>query len=422
MKIITAIIAVILLSASIVNVYAISKPDLVAKSFEASLLKGIGSGSSMLCILNITATVKNEGNLTSTLTPIIIRDLTTGSVIYDTNVGQLDPSTEKNITDVVSIQGAGIHKLIFEVNPAVDPNTDFRLVDEFNTNNNSIEKDVICQSFILVPDLTITDLAISVISEPEGDKLQIDYSVKNIGNLTSDGGYVGIRIKTSDGDYVTIHYKKIGREIIPTTLIPLTLEPLQPNEEKVFTAVLDITGDIHGNFGIPLQIGNNYEVFAIIYNVASEINTSNNVMKKEFTYTTSPRAGLFITPLGLGHLGNPISIQLCAEEPLNVLSSVIISPSGKTYYNLEQFSLNVDECYVLYGQDFKDHSNTYFRPSIVEEGGLYTIIIDTDKGPIYGEFIKSFFVLPESFIGVVGIIGVAISVFTIYGWKKRGIN
>lgn len=98
MKTITVIIVVSILlisSTSVVNVYAISKPDLVASSFEASITSSVISSGSIICNVNINAVVRNDGNLTSTITPVIIRDLTTNTIIYNKSVGQLDPGEEK---------------------------------------------------------------------------------------------------------------------------------------------------------------------------------------------------------------------------------------------------------------------------------------------------------------------------------------
>lgn len=405
-----AIISIVLIATlNIANASAISKPDLVASLFDASITNTTIKSGSLICNVNIDVIVRNEGNLTSTLTPVIIRDLTTDTVIFNNNVGQLDPNAEKSITFTnVKLQGAGVHKLVLEINPVVNATTNFRLIDEFDTSNNSIEEDVLCQ--ILAPDLTITALKVSIITEPEGDKLQVDYSVKNIGNFTSNGGAVSLFIK----------------DIVGPNIGSSAIGPLLPNEEKEFTVIRDITGEItvfqkegsnitRGKNGIPLQIGKEHEIIATVVGVSpSEINTSNNAMKREFTYTTLPRAGLFITPLA-SHSG-PISIQLCAEEPLRILSAAIIAPIGNTYYNLEQAVLDIGECHVLYSQDFKDLNDNEMHPGY----GLYTIIVDTDKGPIYGEYVgESFFTLPESFIGAVGITGAIIGVFIAYNIRKR---
>lgn len=404
-----AIMSIVLIATlNIANASAISKPDLVASSFDVSITNSSKSGSLVICNAKVNATVKNEGNLTSTLTLVIIRDLTTNTVIYTKDVGQLDPNTEKSISFNVGLKGEGVHKLIFEVNPVVNADTNFRLIDEFDTSNNSIEKDVLCQYQLFVPDLTITDLEVSIITEPEGDKLQVNYTVKNIGNLTSNSGSVSLYIK----DIGYIGGSGIGS--------------LLPNEEKEFTFIRDITGElsvsqddhkvIGHKEGIKLQIGKEYKITAkVTYVNPSEINTSNNAMSREFTYTTLPREGLFITPLAWR--GDPkISIQLCAEEPLHILSAAIIDRIGNTYYNLEQVALDIGECHVWYSQDFKDLNGNKISTTM----GLYTIIVDTDKGPIYGEYVgESFFVTSESFIGAAGIMGAAIGAFIVYNMRKR---
>lgn len=196
-----------------------------------------------------------------------------------------------------------------EVNPVVIEDINFRLIDEFDVNNNSIEKEVDCQ--LLGPDLTITALEVNIISEADRDKLQVDVTIKNIGNATSNSATIVSIIKSVGG-------------------MSQNIGPLLPNEEDTFTITRNITGEINktgeriiGRSGLPLLIGKDYEIRTVISIVSPpDINTSNNVMRKEFTYTTLPRAGLFITPLA--SFKGPISIQLCADEPLNVLSSIIM--------------------------------------------------------------------------------------------------
>lgn len=390
-------VVILITTLNITSTVAISKPDLVANSLEATLTNVITSSGDIKCYFDINITIENNGNITSTIVPIIVRDLTTNTILLSKSLSNLGDGEINNATfSNTEIIGVGMHTLSLEVNPIVNSSTGFRIIDEFDTTNNDIEREIECVHQLRLPDLTISNTDISIISEPNKDKLRIDFTVKNIGNGSSTSASVQVA-----GPRVTYR---------------TSIEPLAPNEEKNFTIIRDITGElINSQRGKALQIGKEYEIRIEIFSISpTDVNPFNNRVIEKFTYTTEPRAGIFITPLSLLR-GQQLSIQLCAEEPLTIQSSTIIDPIGDAYYNLEQTSLDTDECHVLYSEKFEDLKNKQFRSSI---DGLYTIIIDTDKGPIYGEYMGNFFVLPESFIGTVGLIGAAIGTFVVYRLKK----
>ena len=123
--------------------------------------------------------------------------------------------------------------------------------------------------------------------------------------------------------------------------------------------------------------------------------------------------GLTITPDTLMP-SDTATAELCADiTSLTITDAYLVDPTGATYTTTVNIGdeLEAGECALW---DVPDD----FGATLT--AGSWVLAIDTEEGnPIFIDFAVSFFVLPESAIGAIAVIGASIAVFGGYIFHKR---
>ena len=134
-------------------------------------------------------------------------------------------------------------------------------------------------------------------------------------------------------------------------------------------------------------------------------------------YANAQSYGLTIDPDVLPTPSDTAIAEFCAGvTDLTITEAKIIDPLGTEYNTAVNLGV------VSAGDCVTWDIPTDFGIASLTPIGSWSMVVDTTEGnPVIEDFIVTFFVLPESVIGAIAMIGASIAILGVYMLRKRSI-